>query len=218
MYEYYFQYVSLIYTMELVEKIFNLYLSFEDLINTHFYQFMIIFMVISILWISLVGVVTPVLLISAITYGYFGIIISLISIVLGSIINFFIATKTKMVINRLKNIKPIFSDNSFLIYIIFRLIPGIPYLVKNFSAVFFKLNLRSFFIAVLISDTPQIIIFTFFFKKLADSSNSFFINQDYRFVFEQMYLPILCLILFICLIYFLKKKSGIQFYKKNNLK
>ena len=204
--------------MALVEEIFNFYLSFEDLINTHFYQFTIIFIMISTLWISLVGIVTPVLLISAITFGYFGIPISLLSIVLGSIINFFIATKTKMVIKRLKNIKPIFSDNPFLIYIIFRLVPGVPYLVKNFSVVLFKLNLKSFFIAVLISDTPQIIIFTFFFKRLADSSNSFFINQDYKFIFEQMYLPILCLILFMSLVYFLKKKNVVQFNKKNNLK
>ena len=204
--------------MELVEKIFNFYLSFEDLINTHFYQFAIIFILISILWISLVGIVTPVLLISAIAFGYFGIPISLLSLVLGSIINFFMATKTKNIINKLKKMKPIFSDNPFLIYIIFRLIPGIPYLVKNFSVVLFKLNLKSFFIAVLISDTPQIIIFTFFFKRLADSSNSFFINQDYKFIFEQMYLPILCLILFMSLVYFLKKKNVVQFNKKNNLK
>ena len=204
--------------MALVEEIFNFYLSFEDLINTHFYQFTIIFIIISILWISLVGIVTPVLLISAITFGYLGIPISLLSIVLGSIINFFIATKTKMVIKKLKNIKPIFSDNPFLIYIIFRLIPGIPYLVKNFSVVLFKLNLKSFFIAVLISDTPQIIIFTFFFIRLAESSNDFLINQDYKFIFEQMYLPILCLILFMSFIYFLKKKNVVLFNRKNNLK
>ena len=204
--------------MELVEKIFNFYLSFESLINTHFYQFTIIFTLISILWISLVGIVTPVLLISAIAFGYYGIPISLLSLVLGSIINFFMATKTKNIINKLKKMKPIFSDNPFfLIYIIFRLIPGIPYLAKNFSVIFFKLNLRSFLYR-LISDTPQILIFTFFFKRLVDSSNNFFINQDYEFILKQMYLPILCLILFMCFIFFLKKKFKLNFIKKNNSK
>ncbi len=204
--------------MELVEKIFNFYLSFEDFINTNFYLFTIIFIIISILWISLVGIVTPVLLISAIAFGYFGIPISLLSLVLGSIISFFMATKTKKIINKLKNRKPIFSNNPFLIYIIFRLIPGIPYLAKNFSVIFFKLNLRNFFIAVLISDTPQILIFTFFFKRLVDSSNNFFINQDYEFILKQMYLPILCLIIFMCFIFFLKKKADLNFIKKNNSK
>mgnify|MGYP001169630889 CR=1 FL=1 len=204
--------------MELFEKIFNFYLSFESLINTHFYQFTIIFTLISILWISLVGIVTPVLLISAIAFGYYGIPISLLSLVLGSMINFFMATKTKNIINKLKKMKPIFSDNPFLIYIIFRLIPGIPYLAKNFSVIFFKLNLRSFCIAILISDTPQILIFTFFLKRLVDSSDNFFINQDYEFILKQMYLPILCLILFMCFIFFLKKKFKLNFIKKKNSK
>ncbi len=204
--------------MELIEKIFNFYLSFEDLINTHFYQFSVIFILISILWISLVGIVTPVLLISAIAFGYFGIVISLLSLVLGSTINFFMATKTKKKIKILKKKKQIFSDNPLLIYIIFRLIPGIPYLVKNFSVIFFKLNLKNFFIAVLISDIPQIIIFTFFFKRLSDSSNNFLINQDFEYIFQQMYLPIISLIIFICFIFFLKKKVKFNFIKKNNLK
>ena len=200
--------------MGLVEKIFNFYLSFADIINTHLYQFSIIFILISILWISLVGIVTPVLLISALSFGYFGILVSLFSLVLGSIINFIMASKTKNIFKKLEKREPIFSDNPIWVYIIFRLMPGIPYLIKNFSVIFFKLNLRSFFIAVLISDTPQILIFTFFFKKLADSSNNFLINQDYKFIFEQMYLPILCLILFMCFIFFLKKKRGDQIFKK----
>ena len=200
--------------MELVEKIFNFYLSFADIINTHLYQFSIIFILISILWISLVGIVTPVLLISALSFGYFGILVSLFSLVLGSIINFIMASKTKNIFKKLEKREPIFSDNPIWIYIIFRLMPGIPYLIKNFSVIFFKLNLRSFFIAVIISDTPQILIFTFFFKKLADSSNNFLINQDYKFIFEQMYLQILCLILFMCFIFFLKKKRGDQIFKK----
>ena len=197
--------------MGFVEKILNFYLSFADLVNAHFYEFSIIFTLISILWISLVGIVTPVLIISALAFGYFGILVSTLSLVLGSIINFFIATKTKNILQKLKIKKPIFSDNPLIIYIIFRLIPGIPYLLKNFSVIFFKLNLRSFFFAILISDTPQILIFTFFFKRLADSSNNFLINQDYKFIFEQMYLPILCLILFMSLIFFLKKSRWIKF-------
>ena len=197
--------------MGLVEKILNFYLSFADFVNAHFYEFSIIFTLISILWISLVGIVTPVLIISALAFGYFGILVSTLSLLLGSIINFFIATKTKNILQKLKIKKPIFSGNPLIIYIIFRLVPGIPYLLKNFSVIFFKLNLRSFFFAILISDTPQILIFTFFFKRLADSSNNFLINQDYKFIFEQMYLPILCLILFMSLIFFLKKRRWIKF-------
>ena len=199
--------------MELIEKILNLYLSLSDTVNLHFYKFSIAFTLISILWISLIGIVTPVLFISVLAFGYYGIIVSLLSLVLGSIINFFMATKTKSAIKKIQHKKPFFSEDPFLIFIIFRLIPGIPYLIKNLSVIFFKLNLKKFFLAVIISDTPQVVIFTFFLKRLIDSSNEFLITQDFNLIFNQMYLPILVLILFMFFIFFLKKKKSIV-YKK----
>ena len=51
-------------------------------------------------------------------------------------------------------------------FIIYRMIPGIPYLIKNLSVIFFKLNFKKFLLAVIIADTPQIIIFIFFSKDL----------------------------------------------------
>lgn len=199
--------------MELIEKILNLYLSFSDTVNLHFYKFSIAFILISILWISLIGIVTPVLFISVLAFGYYGIIVSLLSLILGSIINFFMATKTKSAIKKIQYKKPFFSEDPFLIFIIFRLIPGIPYLIKNLSVIFFKLNLKKFFLAVIISDTPQVVIFTFFLKRLIDSSNEFLITQDFNLIFNQMYLPILVLILFMLVIFFLKRKKSIV-YKK----
>ena len=199
--------------MELIEKILNLYLSFADTVNIHFYKFTIAFVFISIFWISFIGIVTPVLLISALAFGYYGIIISLFSLVLGSLISFFIAIKTKGIIKKLQQKKPIVSKDPFILYIIFRLIPGVPFLIKNLSVIFFKLNLKKFFLAVIISDTPQVVIFTFFLKRLIDSSNEFLITQDFNLIFNQMYLPILVLILFMFFIFFLKKKKSIV-YKK----
>ena len=109
----YFQYVSLIYIMELVKKIFNFYLSFKDTINTHLYQFALVFTDFSNLWISTVGIVTPVLLISALSFGYYGILISLVSLLLGSIINFIMASKTKKYFKKLK------KENQFFLIILF---------------------------------------------------------------------------------------------------
>ena len=183
--------------MELIEKILNLYLSFTNIVNSHFYEFSIAFTLISILWVAIVGIVTPVLIISVIAFGYYGIIVAFLSIVLASMINFFMVTKTKSVIKKIKKKKPIISKEPFLMFIIYRMIPGIPYLIKNLSVIFFKLNFKKFLLAVIIADTPQIIIFIFFFKRLIDSSNEFITTQDLNSVFEQMYLPILFLSLFI---------------------
>ena len=43
---------------EILDKILNLYLSFEYLLDIHFYKFSIFYILISIIWISLIGIVT----------------------------------------------------------------------------------------------------------------------------------------------------------------
>jgi len=200
--------------MEIIDKILNLYLSFEYLLDVHFYKFSFFYIIISIIWISLIGIVTPVLLISALAFGYYGAFISLFTLVVSSLINFFIAVRAKSLISKFKFKKPFISNNPFFIYIIFRFLPGVPYLIKNFSVVFFKLNLKKFFLAVILSDTPQVLIFTFFFKRLIDSSNNFFINQNYIQVVEQMYFPILLIICLLIFLYFINKKIGYRFFEK----
>ena len=200
--------------MEMIDKILNLYLTFEYLVDIHFYKFCFSYIIISIVWISLIGMITPVLLISTLAFGYYGAFFSLFTLVIGSIINFFIATKAKSLISKFKYKKPLISNNPFLIYIIFRFLPGVPYLIKNLSVVLFKLNLKKFFLAVILSDTPQVLIFTFFCVRLIDSSNNFFINQNYVQLLEQMYLPILLIIGFLIFLYFLNKKIGYKFFEK----
>lgn len=200
--------------MEIIDKILNLYLSFEYLLDIHFYKFSFSFMIISIIWVTLIGIVTPVLFISVLAFGYYGAFIALFTLVVSSIINFFIATRAKSLISKFKFKKPLISNNPFFIYIIFRFLPGVPYLIKNFSVVLFKLNLKNFALAVILSDTPQVLIFTFFFKRLIDSSNNFFINQNYIQVVEQMYLPILFIIGFLIFLYLLNKKIGDKLLEK----
>ena len=126
----------------------------------------------------------------------------------------FYGDKNQKCNKKIQHKKPFFSEDPFLIFIIFRLIPGIPYLIKNLSVIFFKLNLKKFFLAVIISDTPQVVIFTFFLKRLIDSSNEFLITQDFNLIFNQMYLPILVLFLFMFFIFFLKGRN--QLFIKNN--
>ena len=195
--------------VEFLDKILGLYFSFEYILNDNFYKFMIGFIIISITWVSLIGIITPILLVSALAFGYYGIIVSLFVLILGSITSYIIAKKSTRIIVRNKKLKQNNFRDPLLTYVIFRLAPGIPYIVKNLSVVFFKLNLKRFFLAVIISDTPQILIFTFFFKKLFESSNSFLVHQNYNIIFEEMYLPLMCLFLFFVFIFILKKKGQI---------
>ena len=72
------------------------------------------------------------------------------------------ASKTKNIFKKLEKSEPIFSDNPIWIYIIFRLMPGIPYLIKNFSVIFFKLNLRNFLLQFLFQIRPKYLFYLFF--------------------------------------------------------
>ena len=83
--------------MELIEKNIKSIFIFYKYCEFAFYEFSIAFTLISILWIAIVGIVTPVLIISVIAFGYYGIIVAFLSIVLASMINFFMVTKTKSV-------------------------------------------------------------------------------------------------------------------------
>ena len=194
--------------VEFLDKILGLYFSFEYILNDNFYKFIIGFVIISTIWVSLIGIITPILLVSALAFGYYGIIVSLFVLILGSITSYIIAKKSTRIIVRNKKLKQNNFRDPLLTYVIFRLAPGIPYIVKNLSVVFFKLNLKRFFLAVIISDTPQILIFTVFFKKLFESSNSFFVHQNYNIIFEEMYLPLMCLFIFFVFIFILRKKRA----------
>ena len=76
--------------MELIEKILNLYLSFADVVKCTPPQVFrhIYFLFLQFGYLSLVSL-HPVLLISVLAFGYYGMIVSLLSVIFGSIINFF---------------------------------------------------------------------------------------------------------------------------------
>ena len=111
--------------MEIIDKILNLYVSFKYLLDIHFYKFFFSYIIISIIWISLIGIVTPVLLISALAFGYYGAFISLFTLVISSLINSFIATRAKGFISKFKYERPLISNNFFLVYLIFRFLSGV---------------------------------------------------------------------------------------------
>ena len=196
--------------MELIEKVLDLYQSYEHIININFYKFFFFYFNFHNLGIFDWDCNSCIIIFSFVLwifwYNYFFIF------TYNKFFNkFFIATKTKNLISKFKYKKPLVSSNPLLVYIIFRLLPGVPYLVKNYSVVFFKLNLKTFFSSYIIRYTSSINIY-FFFKRLIDSTNSIFTNKNYSQVFEQMYLPILLLICFLTFIYFLNKIIGHRFF------
>ena len=181
------------------------YQNYKLYIDDNKFLFAIIYLFFSILWICLLGIMTPMLILSTLMFEYLAFLLSIISFSTGSTISYILAKKFKKFTgNTLKKITV--KDNSFFLYIIFRFTPGVPYIIKNFSGIFFKLQNRDFFVATVIADAPQIFLIVFLIKTLVDSSEIFVNNFDISIILERLFLPFFLIFLFLILVFVIKKK------------
>ena len=189
------------------------YQNYKIFIDDNKFLFIIIYLFFSILWVCLLGIMFPMLILSTLMFEYLAFFLSIISFSTGSTISYLLAKKfKKFTSDRFDQIS--IKDNSFFFYIIFRFIPGVPYIIKNIAGIFFKLQNRDFFIATIIADTPQIFLIVFLIKKFVDSSEIFANNFDVSIILEQLFLPFFLIFLFLILIFVIKKKFKNNFYKK----
>lgn len=208
LYEFYQNHLISIDKKNLIER----YFALKVLIDKNLILSSLIYLFFSALWISLIGVVTPMLIISTLMFGYFGSLLSIISFTVGSTLSFIVARRLKKLMkNFFKNIK--IEKNSFFLFIIFRFIPGNPFIIKNFAGAFFNLSLIKFIYATLIAETPQILIFTFIFKKIIDSSEKILDNFDLSTLYHELKIPFLILFVFVLILFFLKVKFEKKLFK-----
>ena len=181
------------------------YQNYKLYIDNNKFLFVIIYLFFSILWICLLGIMIPMLILSTLMFEYLAFFLSIISFSTGSTISYILAKKfEKFTGNTLKKITV--KDNSFFLYIIFRFTPGVPYIIKNFSGIFFKLQNRDFFIATVIADAPQIFLIVFLIKTFVDSSEIFQNNFDISIILERLFLPFFLIFLFLILVFVIKKQ------------
>ena len=181
------------------------YQNYKLYIDNNKFLFVIIYLFFSILWICLLGIMIPMLILSTLMFEYLAFFLSIISFSTGSTISYVFAKKFKKITgNTLQKINV--KDNSFFLYIIFRFTPGVPYIIKNFSGIFFKLRNRDFFIATVIADAPQIFLIVFLIKTFVDSSEIFQNNFDISIILERLFLPFFLIFLFLILVFVIKKQ------------
>ena len=189
------------------------YQNYKLYIDDNKFLFGIIYILVSTLWICFLGIMTPMLILSTLMFEYLAFILSIISFSTGSTISYLFAKKFKnLIVNNYEKVTV--KDNPFFLYIIFRFIPGVPYILKNISGIFFKLQNKDFFIATIIADTPQIFLMVFLIKRFVDSSQNFANEFDIILISEQLFLPFFLILLFLILVFFINKKFKKEFYKK----
>ena len=108
------------------------------------------------------------------------------------------------------SLKNHFNENEFSYFFFIRLIPGIPFPIKNVMPVLFNMRLKNFFLATFFGEAlPTIITLSVIsgFSNVIEESNSININILYD---PQIFLPLLALGIMVIVTNFLKKK----YYKK----
>ena len=179
----------------------QLQFNLEKLITSNLFINILIFFIFSIIWVSLMGFGSPLLLASGILFGkWLGTIISVLSISIGAlalylIANFFFKDLVKNLLEE-KFYKYIyfFKKNEFYYFFMFRLAGGlgIPFGPQNILPVIFNIKKTNYFFASLLGFVPM-----FFIWNTIGSGLNEYIKQADSFSFlslllnKEIYLPII---------------------------
>jgi uncharacterized membrane protein YdjX (TVP38/TMEM64 family) len=194
----------------------ELQFSLDRFISSNFIVNIIYFFIFSIVWVSLLGFGSPILIVSGILFGkWVGTIVSIISIsfgalVLYSIANFFFSDIVKKILEQKfeKYIK-LFKKNEFFYFFIFRLVGGlgIPFCLQNVFPVLFNMKKNNYFFSTLLGFVP---IF-FVFNTIGAGLNTYIKNAENFSFLElvltpEIYFPISMFIVLIILSLIIKNK------------
>jgi uncharacterized membrane protein YdjX (TVP38/TMEM64 family) len=188
----------------------------EKTIGNNFYTNLFIFFLFCLVWISLLGFGSPLLLISGILFGkWIGTFISVLSISIGALIlysiaNFFFKDLVHHLLEKrfLKYIH-LFKKNEFNYFLAFRLAGGlgIPFGPQNVLPVIFNIKKSNYFFASFLGFIP-----IFFIWNTIGSGLNEYIKQADNFSFinlllnKEIYLPIILFVIFILISLTIKKR------------
>ena len=194
----------------------ELQIYLEQIVSQNLYFNLLIFFLFSVIWVSLLGFGSPLLLISGILFGkWLGTFISVLSISIGSLILYSIASFFfKDLVHQLlekKFIKFIhlFKKNEFNYFLAFRLTGGlgVPFGLQNVLPVLFNLRKFNYFFASFIGFIPM-----FFIWNTIGSGLSQYIKISNNFSFFslllniEIYLPIVLFLIVMLVSFIIKKK------------
>ena len=187
----------------------DVYISKDIFIN------LIMFFIFAIVWISLLGFGSPILIISGILFGkWLGTIISVISISIGALIlysigSFFFRDLVKTILeNKFQRYIKLFQRNEFYYFFIYRLIGGlgVPFGLQNLIPILFDMKKMNYFLASFFGFIPSFFISNTIgagINSYIEKANSFNII-DLMFT-PEIYLPILAFAVFMLLSIIVKK-------------
>ena len=188
----------------------------DTFISTNIITNLIYFFIFAIIWVSLLGFGSPILIISGILFGQIlGTLISVISISIGALIlysigNFFFRDFVKSILEKkFERYIQLFQKNELFYFFIYRFIGGlgVPFGLQNLIPILFGMKKVNYFLASLFGFIPG-----FFIINTIGAGLNSYISQanDFSmidFIFTpEIYLPILMFSVLMVISFVLKKK------------
>ena len=172
------------------------------------------FMIITTLWVFLLGFGSPILLISGFIFGkWLGLLLAVGSMSIGATFlyifgNYFFKDLIKeKFLNKFKNLESKFRENEFTFFLIYRFIGGIPFQIQNLLPVLFNIKIKNYFFGSFLGIIPQ----GFIIVSLGSGISKIIKNNDSiptikeLLLSSEIYLPIIGFIFLIFLTIILKK-------------
>ena len=194
----------------------ELQFSLDSFVSSNLLINIIYFFIFAIIWVTLLGFGSPILIISGILFGkWIGTIISVLSISIGalalySIANFFFKEIVKNLLERkFKNYIQLFQKNEFFYFFIYRFVGGlgVPFFLQNVFPVLFNMKKINYFFSSFFGFIPGF----FVFNTIGAGLNTYIeTTEEFSFLrlilTPEIYFPILMFIGLIIFSFIVKKK------------
>ena len=188
----------------------------ETYISTNTITNLIYFFIFSVIWVTLLGFGSPILIISGILFGQvIGTLISVFSISIGALIlysigNFFFRDLVKSILEKKFNrYIELFKKNEFFYFFIYRFIGGlgVPFGLQNLIPILFGMKKLNYFLASFLGFIPGF----FIINTIGAGLNSYISQAENFSMFDliltpEIYIPILMFSALMIFSLVLKKK------------
>ena len=172
-----------------------------------------IYFLASIVWVFLMGFGTPLVIIAGFAFGtVWGSILSIISFSLGATLLYLFANHYfkdlvfEYLSSKFLSLKNHFNENEFSYFFFLRVIPGIPFPIKNIMPVLFDIKLKNYFLATFFGELIPIIISVSIFSGIAGAiEDDQKLNLDLLYA-PEIFLPLLGMGFMVLFTNYLKKK------------
>ena len=167
----------------------------------------------SIIWVFFMGFGTPLIIFAGFAFGtILGSVLSIFSFTIGATLLYCLANHyfkdlvEKYLDNKYSKLRDNINENELSYFFSLRVVPGIPFPIKNLLPVLFNMKIKNYFLATLFGEAVPIIISVSIFSGISSAFQS---NQDFslNLLFApEIFFPLLALAIMSLVANYIKKK------------